>query len=804
MLLPWVILSVTSVFSADGNTRVQPYDIPAGDAVTTLRQFVRISKAQVLYFTDDVRGIRTNAIKGMFPAVDALRFMLDGTALTSSFDATSGAISINRKTAPVTHSSHAANPPTRAGDEVVGLSPFNVSDSTYHGYVATSTLIGGKTAHKVLDVPQTVSILPRDIIEDTGTLSVTDALIRIVPGVSYVNNTDSASAGVFIRGFRAQNWSNDGATIRTLNRLTSFNVETIEVIKGPASVTFGSFAAYGGYVNLLLKFAHHQPRNKVQIEIGTDNLYSGMVDLGGERGEAGKFQYRLVVGSFSAGRAGWRYDYDRAGIIAPSFAYDFSPTNRVRVRFSATKTDTKGSTTALDPQGRVIQDFSSNGPSPDYHNTETGREAQLIWETELSDTWSTKLNFYGARGHVDWMSNALRSFSGLAKSYPIIPVKQYYTWDNFYTDWSATYKRSQIADTGISYQAVGSLSMDYWNNHYTIFEANQYAPWKSYRMDPTNPDWSLLPRPADLLFPTRYIYYNTERLGGAVLENIVGLMHDRLLLSAAVRYNYDNRSSYTAWRMPRTNVPGGTYVGSPVPPIINEKITKRFGVVYKPAPNLSVYAGSTEAYLGIGAIFKADGSPLKPESGKNEEVGVKFDDLPFLGGNLAFTGAFFRTTVVNKWRGDPANPGFFIQDGAQENIGADAQLTYTSQRFSFVAGYYDAHGPVDRRTGLRAVGAPETTCNFWGKYNLTHRLTVGGGLRHIGDTISSDRLFTTPAFTIMDLFINYALPMGKGAVAYRLGVTNLTDSPAVFSMDTAAVVYRDNGRRIKLTATYTW
>lgn len=689
-------------------------------------------------------------------------------------------------------------------DEVIKLSTFSVSTDAYHGYVASSTLIGGKTAQKITDVPQTVSVVTRDLIDDIGAVTPQEALNRLVPGVSVVSRQGSSSAGTYIRGFRVQNWAVDGATMRALDTLSTFNVDAIEVIKGPASVTFGAFAAYGGYVSILPKYAHRNQKNKVQFDVGTDNFYSGMIDIGDELGKDGDFQYRLVLGSLSSDRAGWEYDFDKSLTIAPSFAYDFSENNRVRVRFAITETDTKNSTTALDINGNVVKGFSSNGPSDEYHNEEQGYSTQMVWETELNDEWSTKMNIFGARGHIDWMGNNLRSSTTLAQDYFVNPYKRDYTWTNFYVDYSVSFKKDEIANTGISYQAVGSLSMDHWNNHYTLWDVNQYAPWSGYKIDPTNPNWALLPTSSELLFPTRYIYYNTEWLGGAVIENVVGLFKDKLLLSAAIRFNYDNRSSHTAWREPRTNAPGGTYVGDPTPTNINEKATKRFGIVYKPTDKMSIYAGSTEAFLAVGAIFKADGSRLDPETGKNEEIGFKLDFLEALGGNFSFTGAMFRINVVNKWRGDPNNAGFFVQDGAQESNGFDAQLSYTSQKLSFIAGYFQADDPNDKLSGLRGVIVPETTWNFWGKYSITENLIVGGGLKHMGDALANDRRFTVPAFTTADLFAAYTTPMYHGTMTYRLGVTNITDEEAVIVMSGASTVQREEGRRYKFSASYSW
>lgn len=787
------------------NAERKAYEIPSSDAADTLRQFIDLSGEQIIYLVNKVSGVRTNAVSGIYRADEALDLMLSGTVLYPVQDKKSGAILVHRLEGVVPSESVSVAPRNpEPKDQVVQLSAFSVDANTYRGYVASATLIGGKTAQKILNVPQTVSVVTRDLIDDIGATSPADALTRLVPGVSNVSSNGSSGAGAYIRGFRAQNWAVDGATMRSLNGLTTFNIDAIEVIKGPASVTFGAFAAYGGYVSLLPKYANRNHKNKIEFAVGTEGLYSGMVDVGAMTGEEGNLQYRLVVGSQSYDRAGWKYDFEKATIVAPSFAYDFSDTSRVRVRFAFTETDSRNSTTALDVNGDVVRDFSSNGPGDEFHNLEDGQSMQMVWESELNDEVTMKMNIFGALGSIDWHANNLRSSTTVAQDYLISPYTRDYHWKNFYVDFSVAYRNEEIGNTGISYLAVGGLSMDHWDNTYTLFDTTQYSPWDTRRMDPTNPDWSLLPARSELIYPTRYIYYNIEWLGGAVIENVLGFFDDRLLVSAAVRFNYDNRSGHTVWREPRNQNPGGVYVGDPSPTNINEKVTKRFGAVYKPIERMSVYVGSTEAFLAVGSIFRADGSRLSPETGKNEELGVKLDLFEALGGNFSFTGALFKINVINKWRGDPANTGFFIQDGEQESQGVDMQMTYTSEKLSLILGYFNADGPNDKLTGERAVTVPQTTWNLWTKFNVTDRFSVGGGFKHLGNTLSNDRLFETEPFTTGDLFMSYQMPVSNGMMAYRVGVSNLTDADAVFRMNGASTVWREEGRRIKVSARYTW
>lgn len=775
------------------------FNIPAGDAEITLRQFVDQSGEEVVYWTDRVRGIPTNAVAGRMTAQEALEKMLADTPLGLVKDKASGALAINPRLLP---GGRGRDSTGKSDHPVVKLSPFEVEGNIYNGYLASRTFSGGKTVMSLIDVPQTLQVVTRDLIDDTGAIEPNEVLSRVVPGVSNFSGPNGVNAT--IRGFRAQNWSVDGATTRYIGMVTNFSYEAFEVIKGPASVTFGPFAAYGGYINMVPKNARRHAVNKIEVAAGTTAFSSAMIDVGGENPGAGNLQYRLVAGSLDAGRPGTNWDFNRVLLVAPSVAYDFSADTRLTVRLEFTDVDQKLSSTAFDSTGRLIEDFASNGPEiPGMNrvNRDANRLLQSVFTSRINDQWSMRLNLMAGFGKKDYNQLYLTG-QAAATDYLLNPFQAHYEWMTLFGDYSLSWKIDDIAGSGISNHLVTSASIDHWDINYVIYDGTMIAPVNTWRVNPTAPDWNALIY--RFAYPTRFIDYNTEWLSALVAEDRVGFFNNKLQLSAAVRANRDNRSSYTRWRTPQTQDPGSVYAGTPIPPTINERPTYRYGIVYKPVENVALYAGYTEAYLAIGAIYKVDGSRLLPETGNNREVGVKFEALPAFGGTVTGNFALFRVEVHNKWRGDPINPGFFIQDGVQINRGAEAQLTYASDRFSGLIGAYLADGPTEQSTNLRAVYSPNQTFNVWLKYNFTPRFAIGGGYRYVGDTISSNRLFKTEPFGIGDLFATYTHPYRGGRLTWRLGVTNLADDPAVYRIDSGASVFREDGRRVKLTTTYTW
>lgn len=798
-------LSVVCVMSSAGNVpvrraadvRVIAFDLPEGPAETTLRLFVEQSGEEIVYWLERVRGIQTRPVRGLMTATTALERMLAGTRLALIRDGRSDALSISLLPAQPPRTRDAS-----AGPEVVKLNPFEVESDAYRGYIATRTISGGKTVLALSDVPQTVQVVTSDLIEDTGAIDPNDALGKIIPGVSSFIGPSGVNA--IIRGFRAQNWSVDGATTRYLGMITNFNFDAFEVIKGPASVTFGPFAAYGGYINMVPKKPRRNHQNRMEVAAGTDRFYSAMLDVGGETGDNGDLQYRLVTGLVDTDRPGMNWDFSRVHMIAPSVAYDFNARTRATLRFEFSRSEQKLSSTALDASGRLVPSFASNGPSlpgANRFNTDENQIAQFVVTSNPGEGWSTRLNLLAGHGRKDFNQLNLLG-QGPAKDYLLNPFQAAYDWWNFFADYAVSWRLEDLGEAGLSNHLVASASLEHWDISYVIFDGVLISPVNGWRVDPRAPDWpNLIYR---FEHPTRYIRYNVEWLGGLVVEDRIGFLGDRLQLSGAVRWNYDNRSSHTVWRTPQNQSPGGTYTGQPLPATINERFTYRFGIVYKPVPAVALYAGYTEAYLAVGAIFKADGSRLVPETGENKELGVKFDIVS--GGSASLSGnlAIFQVEVENKWRNDPVNTGYFIQDSRQINRGVEAQLIYTSERLSGLAGIYCSNGPFEPRTGLRAVVSPDLTANIWLKFSINSRLSVGGGYRYVGDTIANNRLLHTEPFGTADVFVAYTRPWSRGSATFRLGATNVTDNPAIYRMDSAAVVLREDARRIKTTISYVW
>lgn len=806
---------------------LRDYDIPSEDAAAALRHFSDISGHEVLYVASAVSGVTTRPVHGKYAAGAALLALLEGTPLQALQDLQTGGFSVQlRESAaklkpgtsfPTMGPSSGQNGKTSsvrtatgkpAGSDVVTLSPFEVSAQN-QGYVASDTTSGAKVKTKIFDLPASMTVITGDFIRDTGAVDPWQALELGTPGVSMYGD-NNVFAGIMIRGFRAQFWAIDGATIASTGPSNNYNLEGIEVVKGPSALLYGPFGAYGGYVNLMPKWAHRNMVSAFSTEIGTDDYTSNMLDIGNTWLHNGRLQTRLVFGYLHYNRPGIDGDYLHSLTVAPSVTYEISDRIKVRFRAEWDRRNYLSSNLPVGSNGRPLRQMSANKwfPGGGIEDHELQTQTEVLGE--LSDEWSFKFQFLTqATQHNERTAGYSGGSYGPGGNVTIYKFKQKFGSKSWYMDFTSNWKKEDILP-GVSNDLVVSPNINNWDEvYYNYYRSDfswlypQYnqAPWTTFSLA-NPPSISSIDR---ITLDQNYAYYPyvQQWLGGIVANDTLSLLDGKLKLIGGVRYNYDERYSYFLTQ----GAPNAGMSGSPSPSKINTVWLHRYGAVYQPVKHLGVYFGHDEGYLAAGAIFKYDGSPVESETGKNNEFGIKFDGLNVLGGTFYGSLAYFQLSVNNKWREDPYHIGFYVTDGHQENNGYDFQIAYNSNndRLSVLAGYYIADGPTDIN-GLRAVQVPKTTANVWLRYNLTKQLAIGGGWRHQGDSLDATRQFTSPSFATYDAFVSYrhVLKRIPGVITYRLGVSNITDVNVASVVINPTFAYPIDGRQAKLTATYNW
>ncbi|MEH2177847.1 TonB-dependent receptor plug domain-containing protein [Nostoc sp.] len=267
--------------------------------------------------------------------------------------------------------------PSTQSDEPIELVVTGEQD----GYRVPDASTATKTDTPLRDIPQSIQVIPRQIIEDQKTTRLRDILQNVsgvTPGAGYQNSFDR----VRIRGFTQETTFRDG--IRDNNPSTDFaNVERVEVLKGPASVLFGQTEP-GGIVNLVTKQPLSNPYYNVDLNVGNYAFYRSALDLSGPLNTDKTLLYRLNVAYENAGS--FRDFISSENVfVAPVIAWKLSENTDLKLFLEYDNRDYKpdrGVFVIGDRPG----DFEKSFILPSYFRT----DAALFYK---QDNWRVGLNF---------------------------------------------------------------------------------------------------------------------------------------------------------------------------------------------------------------------------------------------------------------------------------------------------------------------------------------------------------------------------------------------------------------------------
>ena len=274
------------------------------------------------------------------------------------------------------------------------------ADGPVQGYRATRSATGTRTDAALRDVPQSIAVIPRQVLEDQQATSLDDAL-RNASGIRPGGSAGGRAEAYLLRGFRTQTYAVDGVL---LNPALEFpegfrdlaNIERVEVLKGPASVLYGR-GDPGGLINLVTRQPMFTPSGGVNILAGTHGFARGEFDLTGPIGSSGTLAGRLTGASQQDNGFRDRVHISERQFFAPSFVWQ--PTDRTRVSINMSWLD---QVSPFD-RGLVAQGHGVFLPRTRYLGESWSRSSttrsDFNWRVEHQATsWLTLRQI----GHLDW------------------------------------------------------------------------------------------------------------------------------------------------------------------------------------------------------------------------------------------------------------------------------------------------------------------------------------------------------------------------------------------------------------------
>ena len=349
------------------------FEIPAADASESLASFSRQSGGALVYVVEQVRGVRTQGIRGHFRPRDALERLLANTDLTVAEDRRTGALIVRRSpsskssergalpvssrpetspspNSPMTPSlmsrlaaalaafsgtALSAQPASTGGpnatkDETVQLSPFTVVSEKEYGYRATNSITATGIGSEIYRTPISISVVTSDLIRDLGAGSLREALLystsvtgdRRDPG-------SSGTGGSAMRGFATQLLVNRlSASVR--NPVPYF-IERVEIVKGPNAVFFGRVAP-NGVLNVITLKPKSTTETVAHVTYGSYDFVNLFLDQNLKLGD--RVSLRLAGNWLDQRSGSYDHTYRRSESGYAALKWDFTSTISLNVTAS--------------------------------------------------------------------------------------------------------------------------------------------------------------------------------------------------------------------------------------------------------------------------------------------------------------------------------------------------------------------------------------------------------------------------------------------------------------------------------------
>jgi len=665
--------------------------------------------------------------------------------------------------------------------DVVTLSAFEVGSTQGGGYLSHHATSGFRSRKELLDIPQAITVVPRDLIDDIGQFrNEVDIVKYAAAGISSEHKGNQPH----MRGFRSNVILEDGVWDNTFNNGDSIIADSYEVLRGPAAVLYGGRPTLAGIITRSTKKPSMTPGYMVRGILGSENFNRVEVDLKGPItdslfGSSGKLSYRLVAAlqrdkGFPTGNK------DDRELLFPALQLEF-PNTTFRVQGEISEQRTAGV-----PQGFFTQDLKNL-----YIGSDKGRNQ--LWKEDWSEaTFSRqKVRFNVEHSFNDSWDAQLMVYRNVydRKDFDIRPGGN----PNFTTrTWNQNYFHNftDAELTVFSLDLIGKYELFGLSNESFV---GVYADRNSSRsgrrvfaMTPISIDNPILnrerpPLPEDVNVP--YWGKAVGDTGHISYSHTANFFEKKLALVAGLGRNYVQNQNFDF----------------PVGDITREQTvretTHRYGIVYRPMRSLSFFVNNSSTFL---PQTNRDylGNYLASTEGDVVDIGVKFNtDNERVVGSVTY----FDLTASNIRVTDFDHPGFWLAAGEQNNKGYEIELAVKPTKNSqIIATYYE--GDIkDTQSGIRLNNSVNQTYSLIAKYDFDSGLTVGTTMYHQGFRLQSG---TTgwPAWTVWNAFVNYRV---NKQLSLALNIENLEDklySPGGFNV----TAYSNIGapRNAKLTATY--
>uniref|UniRef100_A0ABS3MFD6 TonB-dependent siderophore receptor n=1 Tax=Bradyrhizobium quebecense TaxID=2748629 RepID=A0ABS3MFD6_9BRAD len=659
---------------------------------------------------------------------------------------------------------------------------------TTTGYVATGSTVGTKTNTALIETPQSLSVVTQKELRDRNVQTLKDA-VNYTPGVTTTAfGYDPRFDSFYIRGFDATHTEiyrdglRQGGGNFAIPKIEPYGLDSVSILRGPASGLYG-LGSPGGIVDVTTKRPPLTAFGEVQLQGGNYDRYQGSFDIGGPVPGSDQLYYRLT-GLLRDAKTWYPGNDDDRTYIAPALTWrpDVDTSFTILSEYQSSRTAASIGNFRT-PDGQLTNIYS-NDPAFSAMDQKQYRIG-YAFEHNVDDVWTVRQNFRFYQVDTDakyTQIDSIDSCSNLASrsAWRILDSFNTVTLDN---QAEAKFMLGAIKNTAL-------FGVDYGHSYYN--DKIGYGPAPDLNLLTMNYGAQAIASPAFSIFNKQStdevgVYAQEQaRLGGFILT-------------------LNGRQSWLS----QTTTAGLDGVPS------TQKATAftgRAGLAYVFDNGVAPYVSYATAFAPQVGV-DASGSPFKPTTGEQKEIGIKYQmpQVPVL-----LTAAVFDITQDNVLRTDPNNMAFQAATGQVESKGVELEAKLAlKQGFDLTAAYTHLNVVITQgnpdTTGNELSGIPRNSFAAFGKYTFQSGVPVEGlglglGVRYIGTNFGNDQnTFQNAARTLFDAVIDYDL--GKldrrllGAIM-RLNATNLFDTH--YQTCQSGYCYAGERRQVIGTLSYRW
>ncbi len=656
-------------------------------------------------------------------------------------------------------------------------------------YVVNTTESGMKMELPLMETPQAITVVNRELLDAQQAVKLDDALKNVAGVIAggYYDGWDyyrirgfDASFNTYIDGLRGGNGMME----------ETWGLESVEVLKGPSSALYGQ-SVLGGLVNIVtrkpvpLDFAH------VQFTAGSYNFADPAVDLGATLNSSHTLYGRLAALYHSADTF-VDYTYRHRYYLAPSLTWRPSPATTLTL-IGRVQRDNGRQAMPLPAIGTVLPNVNGMIPISRYDGeleanankmSQANQQFGYQFVQSLSEHFSVHQDARFAWYQQDWNRIYYPSYLGSDQR----------TLYRYPLDWHGPWQAHEV-DTHVE----GSGS--FWGmEHAALLGFDFYRSPSSalgYSIDFSDPSQY---EPLDLFAPvyganpvrSLSLYTQSQTVtqyAGLYLQDHIRLPHN-LTMTGGGRLDFAKNESKGS---PNQNGTG---------------LTPRLGVTWQAIPSTMVYASFSKSYLpqsGLVYDGSASGAYLAPERGQQWEAGTK---SALWRGRVSTTLAVFQLNRKNVATSDPSHPNFDLLTGEQRSRGLELEATlHPLTGWNLTTAYTYVNAEVLHDTSLAAgtptINSPKNLFNLWTTYEVHRGAARGlgfgiGGRRYTDQSGDLADSFQLPGYGLVDASMTYR----RGRSHWQINANNLGDTR--YASGSYNNVYVKPGEPRTLRGTVSW